>query len=158
MELLHKAHNIEIYYDSIGRCLYCSWIGYQPHQDLVHSGFIIMELLRRKRVVKVLNDNSRVEGPWTDSSAWTANKWFPCMASAGLQHFSWILSPDVFAEVSALKALPMHNLINIQLFDSSSTSFEGARDWLRQQPNTNVFTPAIKPATSDKGVVQVTLF
>lgn len=135
MELLHKAHNIEIYYDSIDRYLYCNWIGYQYQKDLVHSGFIILEQLKQKRVIKVLNDNSRVEGPWTDSSEWTANRWFPDMANAGLRYFSWILSPDVFAEISARKAVPLGGIVNIRLFDSCNNSFNEAFAWLQSHPD-----------------------
>lgn len=141
MELLHKAHNIEIYYDSIDRYLYCNWIGYQCQKDLVHSGFIILELLKQKRVMKTLNDNSRVEGPWTDSSEWTANRWFPDMAGAGLRYFSWILSPDVFAEISARKAVPSGGTVNIQLFDSRNNSFNEAVSWLRSCPSKNLSVP-----------------
>lgn len=138
MELLYKANNIEIGYDSIRRFLYCNWIGYQCQRDLVHSGFIILELLKQKRLHKVLNDNSKVEGPWTDSSEWTARKWFPDMASAGLQNFSWILSPDVFAEYSALKAVPMNGVVKIELFDSGTDSFNDALTWLQKFPDKKI--------------------
>jgi hypothetical protein len=132
MELLYKASNMEICYDSIHRFLYCNWIGYQSHAELVHSGFIMLELLKQKRVHKILNDNSKVEGAWIDSSEWTAQRWFPNMANAGLQHFSWILSTDVFAEFSALKAQPTISTVKIEFFDSGNNSFNDALTWLQK--------------------------
>lgn len=137
MELLYKANNIEIYYDSMNRYFHCNWIGYQNKVVLLHSGAVILDLLKQKSVVKILNNNTKVEGPWTDSSEWTATQWFPDMAQAGLHHFAWVLSPDAFAELSARRAMPTAGRINIQLFDSSNDSFNDAVTWLHSYPNGN---------------------
>ena len=124
MEPLFKAKNIEISYDPTNRYIYCNWIGYQNKESIMTSGAIILDLLKQKRVSKVLNDNTLVTGPWRDAAEWTATVWFPAMIKAGLKNFAWIFSKNLFSELSAKMAMPESDVVK------SFNGLEEARQWL----------------------------
>lgn len=124
METLLKAKNIEITYDPTHKYLHCNWIGFQNKESIMSTGAIILDLLKKKGTSKVLNDNTHVTGPWQEAAEWTSTVWFPSMIAAGLRHFAWIFSPNIFAELSAKKAMPANDIVK---------SFNGvaeARQWL----------------------------
>lgn len=127
MELLHEAGNIEICHDTQTKILYCRWIGPQTREGIMSSGATILKLLKQNKITKVLNDNTEVNSPWTDAAEWTSCEWFPNMKKAGLQHFAWILSGNIFAELSAKKAMEGSEAVMIFY------SFQEAQAWLRAQ-------------------------
>ena len=98
---LLKKKNIEIEMDDQNGIMYCHWIGFQNKERIMESGGEILELLKKHDCTKILNDNSKVTGPWQDATEWTTSVWFPKMLEAGLQHFAWVLSTNIFAELSA---------------------------------------------------------
>jgi hypothetical protein len=124
MESLFKAKNIEITYDAANKYMYCNWIGFQNKQSIMTSGAIILDLLKKKQTAKVLNDNSQVTGPWQEAAEWTSTVWFPEMIAAGLRHFAWIFSSNIFSELSAKKAMPNNEIVK------SFNGLEEARQWL----------------------------
>jgi len=124
MESLLKAKNIEISYDPTNKYIYCNWIGFQNKQLIMDSGKAILDQMKKKNVAKVLNDNTQVTGTWAEAAEWTSNVWFPDMIKAGLRHFAWVFSQNVFAELSAKKAMPANEIVK------SFKSLEEARQWL----------------------------
>jgi hypothetical protein len=88
------------------------------------AGATIIDLLKKKGAKKVLNDNTLVTGPWQEAAEWTATVWFPDMIKAGLGHFAWVFSRDIFAELSAKKAMPANDIVK------SFNDLEEARKWL----------------------------
>jgi len=124
METLFKAKNIEITYDTANKYLYCNWIGFQNKQSIMAAGGTILDLLKKKDVTKVLNDNTLVTGPWQEAAEWTSTVWFPDMIKAGLRHFAWVFSRNIFSELSAKKAMPANDIVK------SFNELEEARQWL----------------------------
>jgi hypothetical protein len=127
MESLYKARNLEISYDPIHEYVYCNWIGFQNKEIIMKSGQVILELFQKNGYTKSLNDNESVTGPWQEAAEWTSTVWFPEMIQAGLKYFAWVLSPNIFAELSARKAMPQSDVV--KLF----TSYDEAREWLIRQ-------------------------
>jgi hypothetical protein len=124
MESLLKAKNIEISYDPANKYMYCNWIGFQNKHSIMTTGAAILDLVKKKRISKVLNDNTLVTGPWQEAAEWTSTVWFPDMIKAGLKHFAWIFSDNIFAELSAKKAMPATDIIK------AFNGLEEARQWL----------------------------
>ena len=124
MESIFKAPNLEITYDSANRFIYCNWIGFQNKQSIMAAGGTILELLKKKGAAKVLNDNTLVTGPWQEAAQWTSTVWFPDMIKAGLRNFAWVFSRDIFAELSAKKAMPANDIVK------SFSDLEDAKKWL----------------------------
>ncbi|GAA5038638.1 hypothetical protein GCM10011506_36700 [Marivirga lumbricoides] len=127
MEKLHKAKNIEIYYDKENGYMYCDWIGFQNKASIMESGKVILDFVKKNKYTKILNDNTKVTGPWQDAAEWTSTVWFPEMIKAGLQNFAWVFSSNIFAELSAKKAMPASDVIK------SFLSVNDAKGWLIEQ-------------------------
>jgi hypothetical protein len=124
MERLHIAKNLEITYDPQYQYVYCNWIGFQNNEIIIKSGAVILDLFKKNGYSKLLNDNSRVTGPWQGVAEWTSTTWFPEMIEAGLKHFAWILSPDMYAAHSARKAMPASDVVKY------FQSYDEAYEWL----------------------------
>lgn len=121
--ILYSAKNIEISQSDAGY-MYCNWVGFQDVAMVKETGEIILDILKNRKLTHILNDNSQVNGPWMQASQWTADVWFPNMFQAGLKKFAWVLSPDIFAELSAKKAMP--NTDSVKAFGD----LEKAKNWL----------------------------
>lgn len=127
MEILSKEFNLQVNYNAREHYLYCNWIGFQNEEHIKHGGATILKILKEKKCSKVLNDNTLVSGPWQNAADWVSNIWFPAMAEAGLKHFAWIFSPNLFAELSAKKAMPTSGMVK------SFNKIEEAQEWLINQ-------------------------
>ena len=124
MQSLHKSKTIEITYDEATKIMICNWIGFQNKESIMASGAVILDLVKKKGISKVLNDNTLVTGPWQDAAEWTSTVWFPEMIKAGLRHFAWVFSRDIFSQLSAKKAMPANDIVK------SFNDLEEARLWL----------------------------
>ena len=131
--VLLKRKNIVVEYNDEVNYLYLNWTGFQTEQDIYESGEEIIKIFAGlSGCSKVLNDNRQVNGPWNKASEWTQNYWFPEMIKAGLQHFAWIFPDNVFAELSASKAMP--NTEMVHKFDT----YQSAENWLKDPQGVGV--------------------
>jgi hypothetical protein len=89
---------------------------------------MILDLIKQRGIRKILNDNSLVVGPWHHTAEWTHEVWFPAVIEAGLRHFAWVLSKNMFALVSAKKAMPESSIVR------PFGTYEQAYDWLLKMP------------------------
>lgn len=127
MELIESVDHLNIYYDAEKDFLYCRWMGFQETQKIMDSGSRILAHVKERGVHRVLNDNREVKGPWQEAARWASSDWFPAMIDAGLKHFAWILSPDIFAQISAEVAMNQTTVV------CTFTTYKKARDWLIAQ-------------------------
>lgn len=128
IEKLHVADNIEISYEPSAHILYCRWIGFQSRDVIEESGSIILDIVKARNISKVLNDNSLVTGSWWEAAVWAADVWFPQMNKAGLKQFAWILSPNIFTELSAKRAMEPYQK-TVKTFYSGEEAYR----WLCQE-------------------------
>lgn len=110
-DLILQEKHLEVSFDSASEIMYCRWIGFQNKERIMDSGMKILDLFKKNKGIKILNDNTEVTGPWQDAAEWTATEWFPKMEDAGLQHFAWVFSDNIFAELSAKKAQPSSDIV-----------------------------------------------
>ena len=107
--------------------IYADWIGYQTEQSVMDGCEKMLEALKKYKLGKVLNDNTRVVGIWTPAAKWVGEDWFPRMKGAGLEQFAWVYSPSRLSQVStdeSLKSTPVPEII--QTFYNP----QEAQDWL----------------------------
>jgi len=123
---LLERKNIVVEYNEKINYVYLRWRGFQREEDIYESGEKILEIFKGLDCRKILNDNREVRGPWNKASEWTQNYWFPNMIEAGLQKFAWVFPENLFAELSATKAMPNSDLIH--KFDT----YEAAETWLME--------------------------
>ncbi len=121
---LYKSEHLEVGYDPSTRILHCHWKGLQSADSIRSAGEIIKELFITQGADKILNDSTHVIGDWYHSIQY-AREWFAIMFEAGLQYFAWLVSANIFVELSARKAMPPGSE-RVKLF----RSFEDAHSWL----------------------------
>jgi hypothetical protein len=124
MSTIHSTNSLQVVHLIDPHILYCNWFGPQTEQSVKESGAVILDIQRTHHFAKILNDNTQVTGSWRKASQWTAEQWFPDMIHAGLQHFAWIFPADVFAEISAKRALPPGDIV------TPFTNYQDAYNWL----------------------------
>lgn len=127
-ELLLSKSNIEVTYHATKNYLHIDWIGFQREAYIYESGEEVLKIFQDLDCSKVLNDNSKVVGPWNKAAEWTETYWFPKMIEAGLQQFAWVFPSNLFAEVSASQAMPDTDIIH------KFQSYGKAEEWLTEKP------------------------
>ncbi len=111
IEKLFEADTLEVSYEASTHILYCRWKGFQDRESIVSGGTAILQIVKQKGIQRILNDNSTVTGSWWEPAAWIAEVWFPQMIDAGLKQFAWVLSQNIFSELSARRAMEPHSPI-----------------------------------------------
>jgi hypothetical protein len=129
-EKLYTSKNVDIEFDAEGNFIYANWKGFQTVDNVKFGAGKMLEIMKQKKITKVLNDNRLVTGPWQGAAEWAAKEWFPAMFAAGLTHFAWIQSTSVFSQLSAEKTLSETDnswkTRGIRTFDDQ----ESARRWV----------------------------
>lgn len=122
------------YADRENGWVYSGWFGvYLSVEQIQEAALAGLELLKEAGMTKLLNDNSQLEGVWDEANEWIANVWMPQAIGAGLHRFAHILSPDLFAQLSAefmednSKVMP-EEAFQLRLFNSR----EEAEAWLQR--------------------------
>lgn len=106
-EDFYKNKAVTIIYNDAEQRLDADWTGFQDLGTVQHGCLKLHEMLSRFKVTKILNDNSHVQGTWSDASDWVGAVWFPMMEQAGLRQFAWVYSPAAFSQLSAQKAVEL---------------------------------------------------
>ncbi|WP_207420753.1 ATP-binding protein [Desertivirga brevis] len=128
-----RTEYLEILYNKEKNWLEADWIGYQTKQTVQEGCMHLLDLVKSTGVTKVLNNNAKVKGNWSEAADWGSTVWFPLMEEAGIEFFAWIQSKDLFSQLSALKSVEMKSgEINIHFFDE----MEAAAKWLEGDSNT----------------------
>lgn len=123
----YTSDNLEIHFDDETKILICRWIGSQETWQVKEGGLKVLEIVREKKITKIMNDNREVVGSWEEASAWVATELFPELIAAGLKHFAWLLSADVFSAMSARYAMEGTGVVRAFYFHQE------AREWLNAQ-------------------------
>ncbi len=100
LQLLLDEPHVAISYDHVNEWLYADWRGCQTMRTGQQGGRDMLHLLGQQRCAKVLNDNRHVTGTWSEAAEWVGKDWFPAMLAAGLRHFAWVYSPDMYSSLS----------------------------------------------------------
>jgi hypothetical protein len=129
-EKLYASKTVDIEFDEQGQFIYANWKGFQTVENVKFNARKILDIMKDKKLTRVLNDNRLVTGPWQGAAEWVAKEWFPQMFAAGMTHFALIQSTSVFSQLSAEKALSVTDESwkkqGIRTFDD----LEVARRWV----------------------------
>lgn len=121
---------ITIDYNAEQHWLEVDWTGFQDLASVQRGCLLMLDYLRRHQCSRVINDNTRVQGNWSEAVDWVGNTWFPMMEQAGLRYFAHIFSPSTFSRLSAQKSIDiMAGIITTQYF----TDYQLAREWIAKQ-------------------------
>ncbi|UOE35666.1 hypothetical protein MTP16_08450 [Hymenobacter monticola] len=129
LQTLLELPHISISYDHLEEWLFADWNGDQDLASVQHGATEMLRLMSQQRCHKVLNDNTRVTSMWSEAAEWGGKVWFPAMAAAGLQHFAWVYSPNVYSRLSTDLTLQFTGAYPVV---STFDDLETAKVWLRQ--------------------------
>lgn len=118
-------------YDPVTKRLYNKWQGFLNPADIIFSAKVMLIAMEEASIVSVINDNRPVEGPWYDANDYLANEWLPAASALGIKAIAQVLSPDVYAALSAEEMLS--RLGDGGLVVGQFISIQEAERWLASQ-------------------------
>ncbi|MFB9862294.1 hypothetical protein EFA69_13290 [Rufibacter immobilis] len=124
--LLSEPH-VTIKYDVLTEILHVEWTGEQTEATVRDGCDKILKHVVSTRASKVFNDNSLVTGNWSDAAQWGAKVWFPAMYKAGVKYFAWLLSPEIYSQLSTKETLK-HDINGIIILSFEERA--SAENWL----------------------------
>lgn len=115
----------QLIYDADRQWLRVTWQGFVG-PDLAREGALAgLQMLRQQPCAYLLNDNSRLEGPWFDSLFWLSHEWGPAAAQAGLRFVAHIARAQSLT--TSFIPTPAHQLFQqfeIQVFEEPAEAVE----------------------------------
>lgn len=113
--------------------LCATWTGYITTADALSGALNYLAQVEPFHSLYLLNDNTRLHGPWFDSVAWLDRVWLPQAVHLGLRYIAHVTQADTHNDILTLTCpVPTTDVLEIQLFDDVAS----AQEWLRacQQP------------------------
>ncbi|NJM15314.1 MAG: hypothetical protein HC896_07990 [Bacteroidales bacterium] len=108
--------------------VYVDWIGYVNEARAKTGMMHYLDVMQEYKLTKLLNDNTKEHGPYPeDIEGWIASTWYPKALKINMTKGATILSPRVFARLSADKLVRTLSGIEYMNFDNK----EKAISWLR---------------------------
>jgi hypothetical protein len=79
------------------------WSGFVTVEEVKKAANTGLEVFLKMQgnCKKMLNSNEKLQGSWDDANEWIANEWMPRALEGGLKYFAHVVSPDIFAQMSA---------------------------------------------------------
>lgn len=106
-DVFYQDASVMVSYNQEKNRLDVDWDGFQDLSSVKNGGMMMLEILKNTKVVKVLNDNTRVLGTWSEASDWAGKEWLPMMEKGGLRYFAWIFSLSAFSQLAAKKSVDL---------------------------------------------------
>lgn len=124
---LYQDHTITIAYNEKDQRLDVDWTGFQNLTSVKQGCFKMLHMLKKHGCHKIINDNTHVQGTWSEAADWVGQEWFPMMEKAGLKYFAWVFSQSTFSQLSARKSVDVkEGKVTIQFFADVAS----AHEWL----------------------------
>lgn len=114
-------------YDEAEQWLSTVWRGYVDALEARNGALAYLDHAAQQHCALLLNDNSRLQGPWFDSLDWLMNMWVPRAERMGLRYVAHIIQNDRHDDTLTTQP-PLHLPFDLQIF----REVEDAKQWLRQ--------------------------
>ncbi|UYZ62944.1 hypothetical protein [Hymenobacter weizhouensis] len=127
---LRDGSSCELTYNEADNWIRATWIGYVDPREAYQGATTFLEVQEDWQCPYLLNDNSRLRGPWFDSVEWLTTVWAPHAQRFGLRFIAHVAQPqDLLAQAAALSdGQPFGPDLQVQMFDDLAS----AEEWLRQ--------------------------
>ena len=114
-------------YNEATHWLHATWKGVVTTQDGQTGATEMLRQLCLPQVPYLLNDNSQVQGPWFDSTAWLQRVWAPQATQLGSRYVAHVLQPHTEDDLGLLlRHNPFAGKFELQFF----TDVADAASWL----------------------------
>jgi len=109
--------------------LRATWYGYVDAAEALRGAEQYLAHAGARPCPYLLNDNSRLQGPWFDSVNWLQHVWLPRALHLGLRYVAHVVQADTHADILTLIfPAAVVNVLELQLFHQVSE----AEEWLRE--------------------------
>lgn len=129
-DTFYQDEHITITYNESQERLDTDWTGFQNLESVKHGCMIILKMIIKNSCYKIVNDNTHVQGTWSEASEWVGEIFFNLLEDAGIKYFAWVFSTSVFSQLSAKKSVDIAvGNITTQFF----TEIALAEEWINGQ-------------------------
>jgi len=112
-------------YDETERWITAIWQGYVDQAEAMKGAEAYLQHATQVPCNYLLNDNSRLVGPWFESLEWLLHVWVPQAERLGLRYVAHIVQADLHHDIFTRQhGVPLP--FELQIFQST----EDARHWL----------------------------
>jgi len=111
--------------------IYANWIGFVNVDNVIEGATKVLEAFESTGCPSFINDNRELTGPWKNANDWIENTWTPRALQAGLKNFAFVVSPNIFGELSA-KDLGLR-LDNIGFEMKTFKDYDVAVAWIKEK-------------------------
>lgn len=132
--LLGSLHDVDdsrctLTYEEQDYWLRVTWHGYVDPTEALRGAQQYLAHAGARPCPYLLNDNSRLHGPWFDSVEWLKHAWLPQALHLGLRYVAHVVQADTNADILTLTfPAPVAEVIELQLFHCVAE----AEEWLRE--------------------------
>ena len=114
-------------YEAADQWLRATWSGYVDPVEAMRGAEAYLRHAAHTACARLLNDNSRLRGPWFDSLDWLAEVWVPQAGRLGLRYVAHVVQAGRHSDVLPGR-LPAAVPFELQIFQELAD----AQQWLRQ--------------------------
>lgn len=114
-------------YDEVEGWLRATWQGYVDPTEALAGAELYLRYAAHTPCGLLLNDNTRLQGPWFDSLSWLARVWVPEATRLGLRYVAHVVQTDQAFDILStrmVRAAPFE----VQIFQDLAD----AQYWLRE--------------------------
>ncbi|MDX5395113.1 MAG: hypothetical protein LPJ89_02415 [Hymenobacteraceae bacterium] len=105
------------------------WHNHITAKEVYTAGEKYLELMAKQPYSSLVNDKSEVSGDWQEANDWLEYEWFPKAKKAGLKHFAYIFSTEMYSYMSGQD---LYKRLKEKVDFDICTSLEKAMDWLKE--------------------------
>ncbi|MBX0291434.1 hypothetical protein K3G63_13365 [Hymenobacter sp. HSC-4F20] len=125
---LRDGSSCELDFDEANGWLRAIWLGYVDPTEAYNGAARYLQAMQGLRCPYLLNDNSRLSGPWFDSVEWLRSVWAPQAERLGLRYIAHVAQPqDLLDQAASLSGTSFGDTLHLQLFDDVAS----AEEWLQ---------------------------
>ncbi|QJX46094.1 hypothetical protein HMJ29_03715 [Hymenobacter taeanensis] len=125
---LRDGSSCELEFNEEEGWLRAIWLGHVDPMEAYNGAEMFLSTMQNLHCPYLLNDNSRLSGPWFDSVEWLRSVWMPRALHLGLRYIAHVVQPhDLLDQAATLGDCSPNDELRLQLFDDVPT----AEEWLR---------------------------
>ncbi|WP_207426770.1 PAS domain-containing sensor histidine kinase [Pedobacter sp. SYSU D00535] len=127
-QFIYKDGSITVEFKPAENIVEACWSGFQTIESINKGVEEIARIIQESNCVKVLNDNTEVQGNWSQAADEGRHVWVPTLEQAGLRYFAWVQSPSSFSQLSAMKTASTDlGKVVVRFFENA----DQAKAWLK---------------------------
>jgi hypothetical protein len=126
---LRDGSSCELVFDDENHWIRAIWLGYVDPEEAYNGASMFLTAMQQLHCPYLLNDNSRLQGPWFNSVEWLRTIWSPQVERLGLRYIAHVVQPHDLLDEATLGDQFFGPGIQLQLFDDLAS----AEEWLRAQ-------------------------